>query len=242
MAYCKNCGAYIPDGQSVCVACGFDETASAAGAAAAAGAAYSASNSELRDQLEQHRREQKEKSERWAEQEYARRQQQESNRQWAREEYARRQAQQQEEQRRQAEERQKMQEERRKLEEERRKMEEERRREEDRRRAAASTVYRSMGSSTDQGASKILGALSYLSFLWVLPYIFAPNDYFSKFHARQGLKLFVFSILADILAGLTGGLGWIISLFRFYLIYKGMSAALSGRDEPLPYIGTIGDK
>ena len=27
MAYCKNCGAYIPDGQNVCLACGYDENA-----------------------------------------------------------------------------------------------------------------------------------------------------------------------------------------------------------------------
>ena len=225
MAYCKNCGAYLPDGQSVCVACGFDEAASAAGTAAAAAGAYSATNNDLREQLEQHRREQKEKSERWAEEEYARRQQQESNRQWAREEYARRQAEREEQERR--------------LAEERRKIEEQRRQEEARRRAAAASVYRSMGSS-DQGAGKILGALSYLSFLWVLPYIFTPNDYFAKFQARQGLKLFLFGILADVVGGLTG-FGWIISLFRFYLIYKGMSAALNNREEPLPYIGTIGD-
>ena len=25
MSYCKKCGAYIPDGQDVCLACGFDE-------------------------------------------------------------------------------------------------------------------------------------------------------------------------------------------------------------------------
>ena len=239
MAYCKNCGAYLPDGQSVCVACGFDEAASAAGTAAAAAGAYSATNNDLREQLEQHRREQKEKSERWAEEEYARRQQQESNRQWAREEYARRQAEREEQERRLAEERRKIEEQRRQAQEERRKIEEERRQEEARRRAAAASAYRSMGSS-DQGAGKILGALSYLSFLWVLPYIFTPNDYFAKFHARQGLKLFFFGILADVVGGLTG-FGWIISLFRFYLIYKGMSAALNNREEPLPYIGTIGD-
>ena len=27
MAYCKSCGAYIPDGQTVCLACGYDENA-----------------------------------------------------------------------------------------------------------------------------------------------------------------------------------------------------------------------
>ena len=25
MAYCKKCGAYIPDGLSACLACGYDE-------------------------------------------------------------------------------------------------------------------------------------------------------------------------------------------------------------------------
>ena len=241
MAYCKNCGAYIPDGQSVCLACGFDETAAASGAAAATAAAgagrdYSMGSSTLRDQLEQHRREQKEKSERWAEEQYARRQQQARERQWAEEEYARRKAERAEEERKAAEEL-------RKAEEERRKAEEERRAAEAARRRAASTVYRSMGSSagsSEQGASKLFGALSYLSILWVLPFIFTPNDYFARFHARQGLKLFVLGIIADVVGGLTG-FGWVISLFRLYLIYKGMSNALNGRDEPLPYIGNIGD-
>ena len=27
MSYCKKCGAYIPDGQETCLACGFDEAA-----------------------------------------------------------------------------------------------------------------------------------------------------------------------------------------------------------------------
>ena len=27
MAYCKSCGAYISDGQTVCLACGYDESA-----------------------------------------------------------------------------------------------------------------------------------------------------------------------------------------------------------------------
>ena len=27
MSYCKKCGAYIPDGLSACLACGYDETA-----------------------------------------------------------------------------------------------------------------------------------------------------------------------------------------------------------------------
>ena len=38
------------------------------------------------------------------------------------------------------------------------------------------------------------------------------------------------------------GLGWIATLARLYLMYKGITNALNGRKEPLPYIGTLGDK
>ena len=47
MPYCKSCGAYIPDGQSKCLACGYDEEADRAAqqaAAAASAAAVSATN------------------------------------------------------------------------------------------------------------------------------------------------------------------------------------------------------
>ena len=74
-----------------------------------------------------------------------------------------------------------------------------------------------------------------------MPYFFAPQDEYAKFHARQGFKLFLFGIAADILASLIG-IGWIATLARLYLMFKGMSNALNGKKEPLPYIGTLGDK
>ena len=33
----------------------------------------------------------------------------------------------------------------------------------------------------------------------------------------------------------------VLTLLRFYFIYKGMSNALNGEEEPLPYIGNIGN-
>ena len=93
------------------------------------------------------------------------------------------------------------------------------------------------GASSGEG-NKALSALSYLSILFALPYIFTPNDEFAKFHAKQGLKLFVFGIVADMLAAFVG-LGWIVTLIRLYLIYKGMTNALNGRKEKLPWIGNI---
>ncbi len=213
MAYCLKCGAYIPDGQIVCLACGYDpneekreqekQTSFRAGSAAAQ---YSSKNEELRRRLEEQRKRNREQNRQWAEQEKARREQQASNRKWAEEEYARRQA--------------------------------------ERERQAQQYVNRSRtgyqtGSAAGTG-NKALASLSYLSVLFALPYFLTPDDQYAKYHARQGLKLFIFGILADILGGLTG-LGWIVTLARFFFMYKGISNAASGKMEPLPYIGTIGD-
>ena len=86
MAYCKSCGAYIPDGQTKCLACGFDESVkqqeSSANASAAASAAASGTQRKyrqfdsdfLRKQLDEQRKRQQENSRKWAETEYAQRQ------------------------------------------------------------------------------------------------------------------------------------------------------------------------
>ena len=207
MGYCTSCGAYIPDGQTACLACGFDEAAGAKSGQSGSDSAraYSFSNDELREKLERQRAEQRERNRQWAEQEKERREKQQQNRQWAEEEYARRQA--------------------------------------ERERQAESYVNRSSSVANDRTAAgdgnKLFGALSYLSFLFVLPHLLCPQDRFAKFHAKQGLKLFVFSIICDALS--VTGFGAILTLLRLYLIYKGMSNALNGRMEPLPWIGGIGE-
>lgn len=224
MAYCVKCGAYIPDGQLTCLACGYDPDAEKKAAeatrsnSAAAQAQYQKTkeeNAELRRRLEEQRKRSREQNRQWAEQERqrreeqaareeARRRQQEEDRRWAQEEYERRQA-------------------------------------EERTRAAAhpDLQYRSVNETAGEG-NKALAALSYLSVLFAIPYIFTPQDRFAKFHAKQGLKLFIFGIIADAIGALTG-FGWIVTLLRLYLIYKGMSNALSGKWETLPWIGSLGE-
>ena len=225
MSYCLKCGAYIPDGQSICLACGYDpeaeqKTKNSASSGSTA-RQYKSSNEELRSRLEEQRKRTQEQHRKWAEQERIRREQeaekeaarkaqQEENRRWAQEEYERRQS----EQRSRA-------------------YDPERTR-------RASTENSSYGTSTGEG-NKALAAISYLSFLFAVPYIFAPNDEYAKFHAKQGLKLFIFGIVAEVVTSLFG-LGWVVTLARLYLIFKGMSNALNGRKEPLPYIGNLGEK
>ena len=187
MAYCKQCGAYIPDGQEKCLACGYDP--------AQAASAYQAQERE-----EERRQQERERQE-------ERRRRKEEYRRQAEEEYARRQEEQEEEAfydhpySREGE--------------------------------VRSSVPRQAGK---RGSNRLLSAASYLGILFILPYLLAPEDRFVRFHAKQGLLLFLFEVLAGILGEITG-FGWILNLFTLYCIYKGMTAALRGRLEELPLIG-----
>ena len=79
--------------------------------------------------------------------------------------------------------------------------------------ARASAATRSV--SWDEGQSRsgntALAALSYLSALFLVPMVFARDDQFARYHAKQGLRLFLFGMLADLIGGLTG-IGWVLSL------------------------------
>ncbi len=223
MAYCKNCGAYIPDGQASCLACGYVErTQPTAAAAAAAPKKEQPREDDLGEVMERHRQLQQEKNRQWAQQEKERRDRQKENRRWAQEEYVRRQAE--------------------------RELKEEERRRETEQTARERVVHRldqtesgSSGNVRSQGGNTALAALSYLSVLFLGPFLAAPNDEFAMFHAKQGLRLFIFGAIADLIGGLFS-IGWLLSLARIYFIIKGISNALNGKKEPLPYIGTIGKR
>lgn len=80
MAYCKNCGAYIPDGHTKCLACGMDQEQK--------GNDQYGSAAQAREEEESRRREEEERR-----QEEEARQRREENRKWAEAERRRRQAQ-----------------------------------------------------------------------------------------------------------------------------------------------------
>ena len=213
MAYCKSCGAYIPDDQTVCLACGYDENAKqetknsyqSSGAAAAQKTSdrntQTASGNEkyrqvdsdfLRKQLEEQRKRQQENSKKWAETEYAQRQK-------AREEQARNFT--------------------------------------NTSGRSGSDVYQTIRrtmASDDTG--KVMAGLSYISVLFMLPYLFRKNDEFATYHAKQGMGLFIASIIGDI-AGSLLGVGWLVGLARIFLAITGIKNVVDGKKKPLPYIG-----
>jgi len=216
MAYCKHCGAYVPDGLSACLACGYDEAAEEKRGAAAA----REENEDYRLKYEQERARRQEENRRWAEQERLRREEEERRRQ-AEEERRRELLREQEAERRRRED------------EELRRIQAER---ESRARAQATRA-----AASSQGKNRIFAALSYLSVLFILPRLFCEDDEFARYHGRQGLALFVFGVLCDALSAVLP-FAWAFSLFRLYCIYKGMSNALNGRCEPLPIIGQFTEK
>ena len=215
MAYCSRCGAYIPDGQEKCLACGYDpeEERKQAEQTAAQTQQYSDANEELRKKLEEHerlRREFEESQRLQQKMEQERRQQQEQAKAWA----------EQEKQRREAE-----------------------------KREAEWKAYNAEHTNNNTSArnnagvsisgSKLLSVLSYMSGLFVIPMLCRRDDRYAMFHAKQGLRLFLFSLVSDVVSWIPVA-GPIVQFARFYLMIKGMINAANGREQPLPYIGKIG--
>lgn len=203
MAYCKNCGAYVPDGHTKCLACGLDQNEEqkkeyGSGSATQADPRRSSrqNQEELRRRMEEQRKKQQEDSRRWAEAERERRRQEQ-------EEEARR-----------------------------------RREAETEGTAAWSQPAKEPARPKGAQSNKLLAALSYLSVLFVLPFIFCKDDKYAMFHARQGAILFAVTAVGEVL-GSAFGLGWIVTLMHLYWIYKGMTNANDGKVEPLPYIGNL---
>lgn len=208
MAYCDKCGAYIPDGQKACLACGYDEEAEKARAAQTAqaeekhssakdtGKYYSFSNEEMRRKLDEQRKKQQEQSRKWAEQEKQRREKERENEGW--QSYS-----------------------------------------------DSADAETASGTDTPAGVSvsntKLFSILSYFSALFLIPMLFRPEDRTANYHAKQGLRLFIYGLICDAITW-APVIGALVQLSRLYLLIKGISNAANGREEPLPYIGTIGDK
>ena len=204
MAYCDKCGAYIPDGQSKCLACGYDSAEEEKYAAQAA-----RQQEDQRAQAEQRRRERQELNKKWAESEQQHRRNMEE------------------------------------LERRRKEAEEKAKREAEQKKADGwqQTEYGSFRftdandrSKTSAGHNKLLAALSYVSILFLLPLLFAQDDEFAKFHAKQGARLFVCNAIGSIL-GSVFSIGWVVNLLLIYLMIVGIRNALNDKWEALPYIG-----
>ncbi len=85
--------------------------------------------------------------------------------------------------------------------------------------------------------SNLMGALSYVWILSVVMLIIKKDDEFVKFHAKQGLVLFIASFI-----GVVPVIGWAIWLVVVVLDIVGFIKALSGEKYKVPIVGDIANK
>ena len=101
-------------------------------------------------------------------------------------------------------------------------------------RAADSTANFIRSNATE---SRLLSYLSYISFLCFLPSLLGMTDPFTRFHAKQGRKLFFASLILSWIPGLNA-VAW---LAEIVLTVTGIRNVSNGEMKELPIVGHIGE-
>lgn len=109
-------------------------------------------------------------------------------------------------------------------------------------RPAAPEGMASRPDPADVSKNKVFAILSYFGILFILPLLCCKDSAYGRFHANQGLLLFLLEIAAAVL-GLIPLAGWVLSLLLylsaliFFII--GLASAAQGTMTPLPLLGSI---
>ena len=96
-----------------------------------------------------------------------------------------------------------------------------------------------------QGDKNLIAILSYFGILFLIPMLVVKDNPFVKFHAKQGLVLFIAEIVTVMIAWIPI-LGWIAG-FVLWIIWLvlgiiGIINVLGGKQTPLPMIGKFASK
>lgn len=144
---------------------------------------------------------------------------QEENRKWAAEEYNRRQKEKEENEKLKAE-------------------------AEERRKAQYDPTKKSeAGMSYSEGNSKAFSILSYIGVLFILTYMFLPEDEFAQFHAKQGRRLFLISAVVGLATLIFfRGFFWIPLLLRIGFTLRGIANVKNSEMTELPFINKLFNK
>lgn len=94
------------------------------------------------------------------------------------------------------------------------------------------------GSTAEKAVGKLFPSLSYLGPLCFLPLILGSDD-FTKFHAKQGLRLFIASKILQAVGGFAFGsmVGVAVEIFQILMALIGIKNVVNGEKKKLPYIG-----
>ncbi len=91
----------------------------------------------------------------------------------------------------------------------------------------------------------LIAILSYLGILFLIPLLVGKDKPFVKFHAKQGLVLFIAEIATTLITWIPI-IGWIGGpiLYIIWIVFSiiGIVNVVSGKQAPLPIIGKLADK
>lgn len=95
-------------------------------------------------------------------------------------------------------------------------------------------------SKEDIEQNKVMALLAYIIFF--IPLLAAKDSPFARYHANQGLILFITSVIINIAGAIIPFIGWLIilpfgNIFVLILIILGIVNAANGKAKPLPLIG-----
>lgn len=109
-------------------------------------------------------------------------------------------------------------------------------------------------NTEDVQQNKVFGILAYLGILFLIPLLAAPDSQYAKFHANQGIVLFITELILGACIGIMSAilafipiLGWImaalisaaIGILILVMAILGIVNACSGEPKKLPIIGGI---
>jgi uncharacterized membrane protein len=100
-----------------------------------------------------------------------------------------------------------------------------------------------MGAKRTHDNSTLMGVLSYLGPLVIIPYLSSKDNQFVKFHVKQGLVLFCLHIILWVLTPMFFWQMWsllrLINLTLFVLTIIGIVNVVHKKESMLPVIGTL---
>jgi uncharacterized membrane protein len=92
---------------------------------------------------------------------------------------------------------------------------------------------------------KFFAVISYISFLCIVTLVLKKENKFAVYHAKQGLVLFVFEVVALILS-IIPLLGWLLGVIGFVVFSLvsvwGVLEALMGNTVKIPLVSDIAEK
>lgn len=89
---------------------------------------------------------------------------------------------------------------------------------------------------------KILAAIGYLGFLFVVPLIARPKSEYCKFHATQSMVLFAAAIIFLIILGLLPVVGSILTLAIFAVYVIAIYRSYIGEKWAIPFVSDFAKK